>query len=145
MDDAISMDKPGLTAPPDPHTRADVHRHGDAVEVVWHGKGCRWLIEQGMSQIVSAVENTVLGPPVMTYLIHNCLGVTGFDSTLREPAHALLTYGKSHGMKAIYVVTTSSAIRMVGRAVALAAGVKVHVTESTAEALESIKTGKRPG
>jgi hypothetical protein len=109
---------------------------------VWSGyitqASCGHYPEQLQAMLTRA------GPAAsIRYAIFDAVRVTGFSADSRVPGAQLLEMCRRAGARRVIVVTSSSAMRMIGSTVALATGKSVRFVPSHAEALGEIRRLER--
>jgi hypothetical protein len=112
------------------------------LEVVWSGyitqASCGHYPEQLQSMLTRAGPRATL-----RFAIFDAVRVTGFTADSRVPGGQLLEMCKRAGARRVIVVTTSSAVRMIGSTVALATGMSIRFVASHNQALEEIRRVER--
>lgn len=108
------------------------------LELVWSGYITQASCGHYPDQLARLLARTSI-----RYAIFDALGVTGFTADSRVPGGQLLELCKRAGARRVIVVTSSSAVRMIGSTVALATGVSIRFVPRQQGALEEIRRLER--
>lgn len=88
----------------------------------------------------------VLGGRRVRVMLCDTVGITTLDMSSREPGREILVLAREHGVREIFCAAPSPAVRMLGVALGLAVGVRIHFFSTTAEARATAKApAKRRG
>lgn len=128
-----------MSANDDTRGRIDVgFAADDVVELKWSGFISKATVGHVPGELVRWLGDR--RPP---FALFDATGVTSFSADSREPGGAILEELKTRGVHRAYVVTSSSAVRMIGSAVALAVGLRICFYESRDIALAEIDKLRR--
>ena len=115
------------------------------IEVCWQTEGdvlgIRFAGAFRGEDLTRAIEKirALTAKTSFNYTVFFATGVTDYDADVRGPARELLTLLKEHGCRTGVVSTERGAVRMIAGAVSLAAGFRMKVASTDAEALEVIE------
>ena len=104
----------------------------DILSVAFSGHVDNSVTRQG---VVRARQ--VLGGRRFRAMLCDTMGITTLDMSAREPGREILVLAREHGVREIFCAAPSPAVRMLGVALGLAVGVRIHFFSTIAEARAS--------
>jgi hypothetical protein len=117
-----------------PRARAAVRREPpDIIEVIFRD----YVTSAQVEDAIDDARRAMAAWPAR-FVIINTTETTGYDASVRRPGVALLGLLKASGVIGGATVAPSSAVRMIGSAVAFVAGLKLEFVATRPEALTHI-------